>query len=326
MLLLMFVSVQGQDNNPLTPDANDTNAPTAGPAGDQQFIRDFCSCTMLVESFPRKEHEYRCLQTSEVNKLWPKDTCTYTEHPSVCTPGPEPPLYREFATCVGQIDELQRQQASLIGDPQYDNLRCCLGGQTDATRRSCAQYQCLDQMLLSLPFACQTAFFVKKDSECRMNSTSSNLTDCHAENCSVALLRFDSITMYGLLIAAAVSTFLCAILGFEYIKRKRQRMLEWAKLEGRVLGGEGGEDDLMDILAQKERRERVWYYLSKQGKVIGPLQEEAMRLRKVAGLFDDGLMVRCNDSEWRSLSKFYANPEVEAFEAKTRPMLPQRRR
>jgi len=230
-------------------------------------------------------------------------------------------LYQKVEECVTTMTTLEALVANKIGETVYDDLRCCLANRDPEKREACARFVCMERYLLQMPFICQTEFFLEKDTQCRLGPKLSVLRDCHRDQCSISLLKFESKYMFYLLIAAAISTCLCAFLAVAYIKRKKRRMLEWAILEDRVMGGEGGKDDLLDMLAQKERRARVWYYVSKQGKVVGPLKEEDMRLRKVAGLFDDDLMVRCNNSDWKTLAKLYANPELEAFEAKTRPNL-----
>eukprot|EP00397_Hematodinium_sp_SG-2012_P034084 GEMP01036509.1.p2 GENE.GEMP01036509.1~~GEMP01036509.1.p2 ORF type:complete len:171 (+),score=37.09 GEMP01036509.1:936-1448(+) len=77
-----------------------------------------------------------------------------------------------------------------------------------------------------------------------------------------------------------------------------------------------------DMLAKRTRNERRWFYYSKHDKIIGPLREEDMRLRKTALLFDmKKTLMRVNYSNWRVLVDFYNDPEKEAFEPWTRPMI-----
>lgn len=317
------------------PSGDDTATDSPGPGPNTpnrptptvREIRDICSCGRLTTNVSNANKEYRCLDRGAMvvggDHLWPQCKFQDDECSSVGSDD-DNPLYQKVEECVATMTTLQTLVANKIGDAVYDDLRCCLANQDPEKREACARFVCMERYLLQMPFICQTEFFLEKDTQCRLGPKLSVLRDCHRDQCSISLLKFESKYMFYLLIAAAISTCLCAFLAVAYIKRKKRRMLEWAILEDRVMGGmggEGGKDDLLDMLAQKERRARVWYYVSKQGKVVGPLKEEDMRLRKVAGLFDDDLMVRCNNSDWKTLAKLYANPELEAFEAKTRPNL-----
>eukprot|EP00397_Hematodinium_sp_SG-2012_P055645 GEMP01068062.1.p1 GENE.GEMP01068062.1~~GEMP01068062.1.p1 ORF type:complete len:357 (+),score=75.62 GEMP01068062.1:130-1200(+) len=285
-------------------------------------IMDICSCQEMRKS------QYACETRS---KYWPG--CNYSPPEKGKSTGRcdkkedgENELYSTFDSCMGLLDQMITLNATELWPPEYDEIRCCLGNQILKEKEQCVRYHCAEKLLLHMPYICQTNFFRTKDTLCRLAPEDSILKECHAVKCEIPLLKYDSEDMFNLLAAASISTFVCAISAAVYTKRKRQRTLEWAKLEGRVMGGDtvsgdGGEDHLLGVLAQKERRARTWYYVSKQGKVVGPLTEEDMRLRKVAGLFDQDLMVRVNDSDWKTLSNFYPNPELEAFEAKTRPII-----
>eukprot|EP00397_Hematodinium_sp_SG-2012_P037820 GEMP01041053.1.p1 GENE.GEMP01041053.1~~GEMP01041053.1.p1 ORF type:complete len:308 (+),score=43.06 GEMP01041053.1:390-1313(+) len=212
-----------------------------------------------------------------------------------------------------------------------DNFKLCALTEDCSVRRNCYRFMCNKRQSRRLPVSCQTKFLIVQDTQCSADVDDSILRFTHEVICKDGVLYFGYSGIIIVLLVSGIATVLCVVVGQIYIRFASRQAQQYAVLEKIIFTRQQDqlqeEDPALeglkkDMLAKRTRNERRWFYYSKHDKIIGPLREEDMRLRKTALLFDmKKTLMRVNYSNWRVLVDFYNDPEKEAFEPWTRPMI-----
>lgn len=228
---------------------------------------------------------------------------------------------KEFRSCLLVGYEMRNISPSQLWQPKYNQFRCCMTNEKSKDQVSCVRYKCYEDVLLRMPYACQSKFFLWRDNQCLGYATEGYLGDCHDEVCGIVTMIYHFQTKLIFVIVFAILSATVAIhaattkifrdykesggmtkkLDFWYRSRKKEDTL--ITKDARKIAMQAANYKKTTV----SRESRKWYYIKEEGGVVGPFNEDDMLERRKKNLIKDKTRIKCNNGEWDTVQNVYKN-------------------
>lgn len=243
----------------------------------------------------------------------------------------ESDVLEAFKSCLVTGYEMRTLPPSELWQSKYNQFRCCMTNKKSRDQVSCVRYKCYEDVLLLMPYACQSQFLLWRDDQCLGYTTEGYLGDCHDEVCSIVTLIYPFQTKLIFIIIVAMLSGTFAIyaattkifrhyteLGTKTQKKTHlkydRRGIRMVKVKENTLITKDAKKIAIQAAYTKTnvpRKMRMWYYLKEVGGVAGPFSEDEMLERRRNGVIKDNTRIRCNNHEWGTVKNMYKDHRRE---------------